>query len=650
MSTIPASEIVAVNPSVLSAGGNSIDVIGLLLTTNVRVPIGTVASFPDALSVSDYFGASSTEATIAGFYFSGFDGSSRKPGSVLFAQYPSTAVAAYLRGGNISELTLAELQAISGTLSVVVDGYTRSNSVNLSGAGSLSNAASTIQTDLNTAPATEASFTGHFGATFTGTQVGTALTAASVVGTISVGDVIAGTGVTTGTTILAFVSGTEGSDGVYTTSVSGTASSAACTATSTVLEVTVLGSGTLAVGQTVVGSGVTVGTIITALGTGTGSTGTYIVNDAQEVASEAMTTTPTPVVVSYDSVSGAFIITSGVTGAASTVAFATGSIAADLLLTSATGAVTSQGSAAATPAAFMNGIVEVTTDWVTFMTLFNPDASGSTNKQAFAAWKDTQNNRYAYSCWDTDVTPTATLPATSSLGYVLAHNGDSGTSLNWSDDATNGPELAAFICGAAASIDFTERNGRITFAFKAQAGLTPTVTTATVANNLAGSPQAASRGNGYNFYGAYAQANSSFTWYQRGFVTGDFLWLDSYINQIWLNSSFQTALLVLMQNARSIPYNAAGNSLIQAALADPIAAGLNFGAYAPGTISAAQIAEVNADAGANIASTLQTQGYYLQVLNASSTVQAARGSPPCKFFYLDRGSVQAITLSSIAVQ
>lgn len=56
------------------------------------------------------------------------------------------------------------------------------------------------------------------------------------------------------------------------------------------LTVSAVASGTLAVGQPVSGAGVTAGTVITALGTGTGGAGTYTVNTAQTVASEAMTT------------------------------------------------------------------------------------------------------------------------------------------------------------------------------------------------------------------------------------------------------------------------------------------------------------------------------------------------------------------------
>ncbi len=167
------------------------------------------------------------------------------------------------------------------------------------------------------------------------------------------------------------------------------------------------------------------------------------------------------------------------------------------------------------------------------------------------------------------------------------------------------------------------------------------MTTDTAAQNLIA--------NGYNFGGAYGAANENFVFLQNGQCTGDFAWLDSYVNQIWLNNQFQITLLTLLNSARSIPYSVAGNSIIGQALADPIAAGLNFGAFGPGTISGTQIAEVNADAGTRISDVLQTQGSYLQILPATSAVRAVRGSPPCKFFYLDRGSVQKITLSSIAV-
>ena len=231
------------------------------------------------------------------------------------------------------------------------------------------------------------------------------------------------------------------------------------------------------------------------------------------------------------------------------------------------------------------------------------------------------------------------MPATSSLGYILTNDEDSGTCLLWEGSDLN---HAAFVCGTAAAINFEATNGRITFAYKGQAGLLASVTDSTTANNLIS--------NAYNFVGNYAAPQENFVWLQEGTVTGPFTWFDSYINQIWLNNSFQIALLTLLQNSNSVPYDSAGQALIEQALTAPIAAGLNFGAYAPGSISPAQIQSVNNAAGANVATALQAQGYYLQVLSATSAVRAARTTPPINFWFLDRGSVQKISMASIEVQ
>jgi hypothetical protein len=82
-----------------------------------------------------------------------------------------------------------------------------------------------------------------------------------------------------------------------------------------------------------------------------------------------------------------------------------------------------------------------------------------------------------------------------------------------------------------------------------------------------------------------------------------------------------------------------------------ISQALNFAMFAPGVaLSSSQIAAVNAQAGTNIATTLQNRGWYLQILPATAQVRAARGSPPMTLWYTDAGSVQKISLSSIAVQ
>lgn len=351
----------------------------------------------------------------------------------------------------------------------------------------------------------------------------------------------------------------------------------------------------------------------------------------------------TPATVTYDSVSGGFVITSGTTGAStSSIAFPTTSATAtSLMLTAATGAYLSQGAdAVASPSALMASIIAVTQNWATFTHTFNPDVSGNTNKLLFATWTSQQNNRYAYIVRDVDATPTTSNPATTSLGYEVAQAADSGTVCMWEAGAYY---AATALMGMIASIDFSQTNGRATMAYKSQSGLTPSVTGSTVAANL--------QANGYNFYGIAANASQQWNFMYPGSISGPFKWIDSYVNQIWMNSQFQGDLLTLLTNAKSIPYNAAGYAMIESALLGTISQALNFGAIRAGvTLSPLQVSEVNAGAGANIAATLQNRGWYLQVKDAAASVRANRGTPPCTFWYVDGGSVQTINLASVDIQ
>src|SRR4051794_11696100 len=116
--SISASQIVSVTTSVLSAGGSALDLNGIILTTNTRVPIGTAVAFPSASAVSQYFGPTAPETGLGNVYFLGFDNSNVKPGSLLFWQYNTVSVSAWLRGGNVSSTSLTALQALSGSLNV----------------------------------------------------------------------------------------------------------------------------------------------------------------------------------------------------------------------------------------------------------------------------------------------------------------------------------------------------------------------------------------------------------------------------------------------------------------------------------------------------------------------------------------------------
>jgi hypothetical protein len=497
--SIPASYFVSIVPGVISAGGSALDLNGLALTTSTRIPIGSVLQFPAATSVSAYFGGASAEAAMAAIYFAGFDNSNVKPGGLLMAQYNTGPVAAWLRGASLSAMTLTQLQALTGTLIVTVDGVVKTSStINLSAATSFSNAA-TI-------------------------------------------------------TLAAFTSP----------------------------------------GFTLV----------------------------------------------FDSVSSGFLLTSATTGVSSTISFASGTLADALNLRLADGAVNSQGAIAAVPGTFMDSVAGVTQNWATFFTIFDPDGgSGNTLKQAFAAWTNAQGNGFAYIAWDPDLAPLSSATATTSLAYLLGASNSSGTCPIYAPTY----DKAAFISGAVAAVDFTQKNGRTNFAWRSQTGLSPDVTDVTSYSNLVA--------NGYNAYVAIATRNQNFQNFQDGRVSGPFKWMDSYVNQIWLNNALQLALVQLLVAFKSIPYNAPGRAAIYAACMDPINQGVNFGAIQPGvTLSALQISEVNNAAGTKIDTTLSSQGWYLQILDATALVRGQRKSPPCTLWYMDGGSVNKINLASVEVQ
>lgn len=423
--------------------------------------------------------------------------------------------------------------------------------------------------------------------------------------------------------------------------------------TGSTLTVSAVSSGTINVGDIVVGTGES--SFIIAQLTGTaGGIGTYTVQAAANVSSETLTSYATA--VTYNSTLNRFVLSSATTGPTSTITLATGTIAATLGFTAGSGGVASQGGNGATPAAFMSALTAINSNWASFQTLFDPDnGSGNTQKQAFATWVNTTEDAFLYIAWDTDTTPTTSATATSSLGYILQQNDSSGTACIW-EPSNDNLHHATFVGSYVASINWNATNGRQTAAFKSQTGLVPSVTSAVVASNLLA--------NGYNYYGAYASRSQLFNFLYNGTVSGPFAWIDSYVNQIWFNNLCQGALLTLLTSVGTIPYNPTGYGYIRHTLttgasssqvalppASPVAAAINNGVISQNVpLSAGQVQAVNALAGQKVDGLLSTQGWALVIQPATAQVRAARQSPTIILIYMDGGSVQQINLSSVLVQ
>ena len=338
--------------------------------------------------------------------------------------------------------------------------------------------------------------------------------------------------------------------------------------------------------------------------------------------------------VAWDAVRSVFVFTSTTTGASSQISVGTGAIATALKTTLATGAVVSPGGIIDTPTLAMDRVKAVTQNWVTFLTMWEPDLA---TKQLFAAWSEAQNQRFGYIAWDTDAQAIVSGSTTcfGAVAKTLAYNTVT--------CVYNTLALAVLTASCAASVDFGATNGRATLAYRGQSGLAPTVTDGTIADILLA--------NGYSFYGIYATANQAFNLVQNGNMAGRWLWFDTFIGEIQLNSQMQLACMSLFQNVKSIPYNENGYSLIRAALADPIRAALNFGTIRAGVVlSAAQIAAVEAAAGlSGVGQIMQQQGYFLQIKDPGTVVRGQRGSPIINLWYCDGGAVQKISISSVAV-
>lgn len=371
------------------------------------------------------------------------------------------------------------------------------------------------------------------------------------------------------------------------------------------------------------------------------SSATSFTNAAALIQTGLRAGTPTnTATVTYDALRAAFVVTSSTTGATSAVSFATvGALATGLGLTQVAGAVTSAGAAIATPASAVAALVAATQNWVTCMTTWEPVVA---DKVAFATAVNGLNQRYAYVGWDTDVTATNTVPATASFAVLTASL--NGRVAIWEATAsTQAGSKAAWFMGATASINFNEINGRLDYSWQGAAGLIPDVTDATIAANL--------QSNGYNFYGVYADGASQFQNFQPGSISGTWLWADDYINQIKITSDLRIAIAQYRSSVKAVPFAQRGYNGIRAACLDPIKNHLDFGSIVSGVVlSTAQRQEVNTQVGFNVADTLQTQGWFLNIPPASPSVRTTRGPLQGALYYTDGGSVRTINLASVDVQ
>ena len=253
-----------------------------------NTPSGSVLSFNSVTAVENYYGVGSEEATLATKFFTGYAGTSatfevtRQPGS----RRP------HLLSANLAHDTMAELDAINGTLDITFNGNPYDANINLAGVTSFLAAAHTIQVQVNAhlsvLAATTASSITPETTSFTGSINGGTLTVTSITsGSIERGGLVSGPK-DSADQIERQMSGTPGGVGTYGlfAGAGHDVSSEAMTETYGMLTVGSVTSGNVALGELVTGAGVALNTLIITNLSGSGAGSTWVVDNSQTVAAE----------------------------------------------------------------------------------------------------------------------------------------------------------------------------------------------------------------------------------------------------------------------------------------------------------------------------------------------------------------------------
>ncbi|ENJ4476269.1 DUF3383 domain-containing protein [Yersinia enterocolitica] len=343
----------------------------------------------------------------------------------------------------------------------------------------------------------------------------------------------------------------------------------------------------------------------------------------------------TKVEVEWLPLANRFIIRSAATGADSEVSFAIeGALATGLLLTQDKAAIVSPGADVTTLTDTMNSIINTNQNWVLFNSLVELTDD---QKQELCAWASASHNRFGYVPHDTTDAGTVANNANCFVQKVVKANGYENVFPVYGSYLYSVTALAY-----SASVDFSRTNGRVSFKFRAFPGIAPNVSDLATAQAL--------KSNGYNFYGSYSLNKTMKQYASDGAITGKFLWLDSFLNQVWINANLVAAYANLFTNNQSFPFNANGYGAVSAATIDVAEQALNFGAIQRGVVlDQAQIRIVNNTVGKDISATLYSQGWFLYIPTQTGAARIERDLKGVIFYYVDGQLIQSITMSSTAI-
>ena len=301
-----------------------------------------------------------------------------------------------------------------------------------------------------------------------------------------------------------------------------------------------------------------------------------------------------------------------------------------LAMTKATGAYLSNSIATQTPSKNMDALVSFDKNWVSFASLITfTDAE----QLELCQWASHTGTNYAYVVYTKNPLVLDINNNDNLIGQINELKIKNIIKI-W-----GGIELAGFTMGIGACINYIEKAGVLTWAFKSQSNLEYTCDNDEDADVL--------NAKGVNFYGKYSSKSDTFLFFQRGVITGDYLFIDNFYNQVWLNDALQNKLAVLFQKTKKIGNGDIGYQKIRSTIGLIMTTALNNGVCEINVEITDDEAKALEDIiGFDISGDLYSNGYYLQIGNPTAENKASRTAPDSNLFYTNNGAIQVLPLNT----
>lgn len=360
-----------------------------------------------------------------------------------------------------------------------------------------------------------------------------------------------------------------------------------------------------------------------------------IVANALNTAIGAESGSEDGVTITYSSVNNTYTLTSASVGEEASVTQPTGTVA-DVLGLSDETAVISAGAKVMTATDTMAEITDKFQNFVTFTTLDEPSDADA---MLLAKWATAQYNAgtmYMFVCWDSSKANLDAL-STTVISELLQEEEVTATCVCYPD-----AEKAAFIMGTAASIAWDQRQGTLTFKFKAQSGVSADIQETAQATAL--------DAHKVNYMGNWATRNDNFVFLAEGRILGEWDWIDTYLGACWLCNAAQVKLMVMFTEARRIPYTEVGYAQVRANIRDIMERAIFNGVVDAGVrLDNGVKSQLTTELGADYSEEIYNNGYYLQIEDATPAIRQARTTPSCNLVYTYGGAIHKLVLPAIAV-